>query len=51
MPTIQRGHARKLPSGKWQLRYYDADGARHTGGTSRPRAPRCSTTAARSSPA
>jgi hypothetical protein len=33
MPAIQRGHARKLPSGKWQLRYYDADGARHTGGT------------------
>ncbi len=33
MPAIQRGHARKLLSGKWQLRYYDADGARHTGGT------------------
>jgi integrase len=33
MPAIQRGHARKLPSGKWQLRYYDADGTRKTGGT------------------
>jgi integrase len=32
MPATQRGHARKLPSGKWQLRYYDADGARRTGG-------------------
>jgi integrase len=33
MPATQRGHARKLPSGKWQLRYYDAKGVRHTGGT------------------
>ena len=33
MPAIQRGHARKLPSGKWQLRYYDANGNRKTGGT------------------
>jgi integrase len=33
MPATQRGHARKLPSGKWQLRYYDGDGTRHTGGT------------------
>ena len=24
MPATQRGHARRLPSGKWQLRYYDA---------------------------
>jgi integrase len=32
MPAIQRGHARKLPSGRWQLRYY-ADGERQTGGT------------------
>jgi integrase len=33
MPAIQRGHARKRQSGKWQLRYYDADGTRKTGGT------------------
>src|SRR5262245_65095383 len=33
MPATQRGHARKLPSGKWQLRFYDADGNRQTGGT------------------
>jgi integrase len=33
MPAIQRGHARRLPSGKWQLRYYDAGGNRKTGGT------------------
>jgi integrase len=33
MPPVQRGHARKLPSGKWQLRYYEADGTRKTGGT------------------
>jgi hypothetical protein len=32
MPAIRRGHARRLPSGKWQLRYYDADGERKTGG-------------------
>jgi integrase len=32
MPAIQCGHARRLPSGKWQLRYYDAEGARRTGG-------------------
>jgi integrase len=31
MPATQRGHARRLPSDKWQLRYYDADGARRTG--------------------
>jgi hypothetical protein len=33
MPAIQRGHTRKLPSGKVQLRYYDAAGNRKTGGT------------------
>ena len=33
MPPIQRGHVRKLPSGRWQLRYYDDDGERQTGGT------------------
>jgi integrase len=32
MPAAQRGSARRLPSGKWQLRYYTADGERHTGG-------------------
>ncbi len=32
MPATQRGHARRLPSGKWQLRYYGADGNRRTGG-------------------
>jgi integrase len=32
MPATQRGHARRLPSGKWQLRYYDAEGERKTGG-------------------
>ena len=33
MPAVQRGHARRLPSGKWQLRYYDEDGERRTGGS------------------
>jgi hypothetical protein len=33
MPATQRGHARRLPSGKWQLRYYDAEGERKTGGS------------------
>lgn len=33
MPATQRGHARRLPSGKWQLRYYDAEGNRKTGGS------------------
>jgi hypothetical protein len=28
MPQTQRGQAYKLNSGKWGLRYYDADGAR-----------------------
>jgi integrase len=32
MPATQRGHARRLPSGKWQLRYYDEHGRRRTGG-------------------
>jgi integrase len=32
MPATQRGQARRLPSGKWQLRYYDAEGNRKTGG-------------------
>src|SRR5262245_16672549 len=33
MPATQRGHVRRLPSGRWQLRYYDANGARKTGGS------------------
>lgn len=32
MPATPRGHARRLPSGKWQLRYYDEHGSRKTGG-------------------
>jgi hypothetical protein len=32
MPAIQRGSTRKLASGKQQLRYYDRDGKRRTGG-------------------
>jgi integrase len=32
MPAIQRGSVRRLPSGKVQLRYYDTDGERQTGG-------------------
>jgi integrase len=32
MPAFQRGSVRRLPSGKVQLRYYDADGERQTGG-------------------
>jgi integrase len=34
MPAKARGHGhvRKLPSGKWQLRYYDSKGVRHSGG-------------------
>jgi hypothetical protein len=32
MPAEARGHVRKLPSGKWQLRYYDSKGLRHSGG-------------------
>jgi hypothetical protein len=29
-----RGHVRKLPSGKWQLRHYDREGRRRSGGAS-----------------
>ena len=32
MPAIQRGSTRKLASGKHQLRFYDRDGNRQTGG-------------------
>jgi integrase len=32
MPAEARGHVRKLPSGKWQLRWYDRDGRRCSGG-------------------
>jgi integrase len=32
MPAIQRGSVRKLASGRYQLRYYDANGERQTGG-------------------
>jgi hypothetical protein len=32
MPAEQRGSARKLPSGKWQLRWYDREGKRCSGG-------------------
>jgi integrase len=32
MPAEARGHVRKLPSGKWQLRWYDRKGVRHSGG-------------------
>lgn len=32
MPATQRGHARRLPSGRWQLRYRDRHGAYHSGG-------------------
>jgi hypothetical protein len=32
MPAEARGHVRKLPSGKWQLRYYDLDGRHRSGG-------------------
>jgi hypothetical protein len=28
MPSTQRGQAYKLGSGRWGLRYYDADGVR-----------------------
>jgi integrase len=40
MPATQRGHARRLPSGKWQLRYRDEHGGYHSGGvfTSRTQA-------------
>ncbi len=32
MPAEQRGHVRKLPSGKWQLRYIDRDRVYRSGG-------------------
>jgi integrase len=32
MPADARGHVRKLPSGKWQLRYYDRQGRHRSGG-------------------
>lgn len=32
MPADRSGGARRLPSGKWQLRYRDNEGKRHTGG-------------------
>ncbi len=32
MPAMQRGSVRSLPSGKVQLRYYDNDGERQSGG-------------------
>ena len=32
MPAEARGHVRKLPSGKWQLRWYDREGGRRSGG-------------------
>ena len=32
MPAEARGHVRKLPSGKWQLRYYDAKRRHRSGG-------------------
>ena len=32
MPATQRGSVRRLPSGKVQLRNYDNDGERQTGG-------------------
>jgi integrase len=32
MPAEARGHVRKLPYGKWQLRYYDAKGGHRSGG-------------------
>lgn len=32
MPAEQRGSVRRLPSNRWQLRFYDAQGVRHSGG-------------------
>src|SRR5262245_8184295 len=32
MPAEARGHVRKLPSGKWQLRYYNRNGRHRSGG-------------------
>jgi integrase len=33
MPAVQRGSVRRLASGRYQLRYYDVEGERHTGGS------------------
>ena len=35
MPRVQRASVRRLPSGRWQLRYYDNDGVRRSGGVFR----------------
>jgi integrase len=32
MPAEARGHVRKLPSGRWQIRWYDHEGRRRSGG-------------------
>lgn len=32
MPAERREQIRRLPSGKWQLRFYDRQGVRHSGG-------------------
>jgi integrase len=32
VPAERKEQIRKLPSGKWQLRYYDRNGGRHSGG-------------------
>jgi integrase len=32
MPAERKEQSRKLPSGKWQLRYYNSEGVRHSGG-------------------
>ena len=32
MPAERKEQIRKLPSGRWQLRYYDREGVRHSGG-------------------
>jgi hypothetical protein len=50
MPAIQRGQAYKLSSGKWGLRYYDAQGVPRRRPHSQARAPRSPTTAMSSSP-
>jgi hypothetical protein len=33
MPALQRGSVRKRASGRYQLRYYDNQGNRQTGGS------------------
>jgi|RhiMethySRZTD1v2_1073278.scaffolds.fasta_scaffold10354_17 hypothetical protein len=32
MPAERKEQIRKLPSGRWRLRYYDREGVRHSGG-------------------